>query len=292
MNKYTKWTEPSPHRPEIRLGDGLILVNLLNVLLTLAFVFWPSGLLGMILSVPYLLFFPGYTLLAAIFVREEEISGVERAALSVGLSFIIVVLIGLFLNYTTWGIRLEPALYSISGFVFLTSVITWLRRRGLAKNERFTVALNMAWLNWGRNSEGKVLTVTLVIAILGALSYLGYLAATPRAGETFSEFFLLGQTGRSVDYPDSLRVGEEGRVYVGIVNHEGKEVSYLIRVLTGDNESFSAGPVLLADGQNWEGEVSFRATSPEEDKKFEFVLYRDGEDTSYKKLHLWIDIIE
>jgi uncharacterized membrane protein len=45
------------------------------------------------------LFFPGYTLISALFPRKDSLSGVERLALSFGLSIAVVPLIGLILNY-------------------------------------------------------------------------------------------------------------------------------------------------------------------------------------------------
>lgn len=291
MNTRVNRAEPSFRQIEIRLGDGLIILNLLAVITIFAVIFLSPGFLRAVLVVPYLLFFPGYALMSAIFVREEEITGVERVALSVGLSFVIVVLMGVILNYTVWGIRMEPVVYTVTGFVFFASVIAWSRRSRLVPSERFAIAINLSWL--GRASAGGMgLTVVLLIAILGSLCYLAYLAFTPKTGETFSEFYILGQPGISAGYPEELTVGEEGRIFVGIVNHEEREVRYSIRVSSDDSETVLAGPLILADGADWEGEVSFSAASPGEDKKFEFTLYRDGEDASYKKLHLWIDVTE
>ncbi|MHB8987039.1 MAG: DUF1616 domain-containing protein [Eubacteriales bacterium] len=43
--------------------------------------------------------------------------GIERVALSFGLSIAVVPLVGLILNYTPWGIRLAPILASLLVFV-------------------------------------------------------------------------------------------------------------------------------------------------------------------------------
>jgi len=292
MGQDTKVFQSPSQQTGIRLGNGLILLNLLSVILIVVIMFLHIGLLRMILVVPYLLFVPGYALLAVIFVKEKEISGVERLVLSVVLSFVIEVLIGLFLNYIVWGIRLEPALYFISGFVFLTSVIAWFRWARVSESKRFTVVLNLAWMNWEKSAGGRMLSIVLAAGILASFGFLGYLLSTPRAEETFSEFYILGQPGKTIGYPQNLKVGEDGRVYVGIVNHENKEVKYSIRVLTDNNEIAFLEPALLSDGQNWEGEVSFNTTSPGADKRFDFLLYRDGEGTAYKSLHLWINITE
>ena len=56
----------------------------------------------------YVLFIPGYSLIEALYPEEGRLSDLERFALSLGLSLALVPLIGLLLNYTPWGIRLNP----------------------------------------------------------------------------------------------------------------------------------------------------------------------------------------
>ncbi|MEM1766709.1 MAG: DUF1616 domain-containing protein [Candidatus Bathyarchaeia archaeon] len=62
----------------------------------------------------FVLFLPGYSLVEALYPRGEELSPLERLALSIGLSLALVPLIGLVLNYTPWGIRLNPIMVSLS----------------------------------------------------------------------------------------------------------------------------------------------------------------------------------
>ena len=202
----------------IKLGSGLIPLNALVVILVLAIMYFPSNVLRIILGIPLLLFFPGYTLMAVSFVRKEGMSSIERVTISSVLSIAVVALIGFVLNYTSWGIRLEPVLYSIASFILITSLVAWLRRGRLAENERFAIEFQVTMPGWGTGWH-RVVTIALVIAILGALGTLGYVIATPKAGETFTEFYILGKEGEATDYPVELRVGEQGRVVVGIINH-------------------------------------------------------------------------
>lgn len=62
----------------------------------------------------FVLFIPGYTLIEALYPSEGELKPLERLALSIGLSLALVPLVGLILNYTPWGIRLNPILTSLS----------------------------------------------------------------------------------------------------------------------------------------------------------------------------------
>jgi len=275
----------------IKLGDGLIPLNLLAWVLILFIIFFPSNILRIILGIPFVLFCPGYTLMAALFTKKEGMGGIERVALSFGLSIAVVSLIGLILNYTPWGIRLEPILYSVASFILIASIIAWLRRRRLTEHERFAIQFQVTMPGWGEGVWGKVLAITVVVAILATLGTLGYVIATPKVGETFTEFYILGQDGKAANYPKELKVGEKGEVIVGVVNHEGKEVSYRVEVVVGSQESTEVGPVVLVNEQKWEGEVGFVPEVAGENQKVEFLLYKDGEvEPCLEPLHLWVDV--
>lgn len=60
------------------------------------------------------LFLPGYSLVEALYPGEGDLEPLERLALSVGLSLALVPLVGLLLNYTPWGIRLDPVIAALS----------------------------------------------------------------------------------------------------------------------------------------------------------------------------------
>jgi len=125
----------------IKIRNELILLNLLVIVLIIAIAFFFFFFIRIVLALPFLLFFPGYALIAALFPRRERMDAIEGIALSFGIGIGIVPLIGLILNYSPWGIRLEPALYSVSSFILATSIIAWLRRRRLPEQEQFCLTL-------------------------------------------------------------------------------------------------------------------------------------------------------
>ena len=140
---------------------------------------------------------------------------------------------------------------------------------------------------------GKVLTIALVIVILGALVALGYVITTPKVKEAFTEFYILGQEGKAADYPTELKVGEEGKVTVGIINHEKTEVSYRVEVVVSGKKSTEVGPVVLADEQKWESKVSFVPEVAGSNQKIEFLLYKNGEVKPFlEPLRLWVNVKE
>jgi uncharacterized membrane protein len=71
---------------------------------------------------PFILFIPGYLLIAALFPGGEDLDWIERIALSFGLSIAVVPLIGLALNYTPWGIRLDPIVTALVLFCIAMGV--------------------------------------------------------------------------------------------------------------------------------------------------------------------------
>jgi len=277
----------------IRLQNELLLVNILAILLIIIITFFPANVLRIILGLPFVLFLPGYTLIAALFPRKNALDSIERVALSFGLSVAMVPLIGLILNYTPWGIRLYPILISLTIFIIITSVICWYRRRRLAQAERFALSFNLGLTNWRKQrSVDRILSIILIVAILGAIGTLGYVIATPKIGEKFTEFYVLGLEGKAIDYPRELKVGEEGRVIVGIINREHETVNYWVEVRIDGVSENQVGPLELKYDEEWEKIVSFTPDRAGDSQEVEFLLYKDKESEPYLKLHLWVNVKE
>ena len=281
----------------------LWLIGILTVLLTAAIAFLQSSAARIILGLPFLLFFPGYTLMAALFPERGSLGGVERVALSFGLSIAVVPLIGLVLNFTPWGIRLDPILISLAVFVIAASGVAVYRREKLAPEERFRVRLNVGlpfFQDWQKQSTAdNVLSLVLAVVLAVAIASLGYTIATPRVGEAFTEFYILGPRGKAENYPTALKVGEEGRVIIGIVNHEHEPAGYKVEIrIDGQKaklrilgEDRGEVTVELEHGRKWERVVGFVPQKTGR-QKVEFVLYREGEPYFEEPLHLWIDVEE
>jgi len=70
-----------------------------------------------VLGTIYTLFLPGYSLTEALYPEKQSLKPIERLALSIGLSLAIIPLLGLLLNYTPWGIRLNPITAAITTFI-------------------------------------------------------------------------------------------------------------------------------------------------------------------------------
>jgi len=127
---------------KLNIPSDLTLVILLT-LLSIPFVLLPPlneiSPVRIILGLPLVLFLPGYALIATLFPRKDDLDGVERVALSFGLSIAITPLLGLGLNYTPFGIRLTPVLTVLSVFTIALAIGAWTRRSGIPDEDRFVV---------------------------------------------------------------------------------------------------------------------------------------------------------
>ncbi len=278
---------------QIRDHTDLVAIGVIVVALLVVVALSAPVPLRVILGLPFLLFFPGYTLVSALFPRAGRINGLERCALSFGLSIALTVFVGLILNYTPWGITLYPILLSLTGFVVIASVVAYLRRRRLRAEERFAVAFGTKMPGWAKlSARDRALTIVLVLSIVAAIGAIGYMFAAPPAGERFTEFYVLGPGGEAADYPTQLRLGDEGVVLVGVVNHEGEETSYSLEVTTDGVRDGEVRPIVLGNADTWEEEVSFAPQHSGESQKVEFLLYKAGNSEPYETLHLFVDVSE
>ena len=145
----------------------------------------------------------------------------------------------------------------------------------------------------GRFSIDKGLSIVLIVAILGAMGTLGYVLATPRVGEKFTEFYILGLEGEAENYPEEAVVGREQTVIVGIINREHESVSYRLQVRIDGVVNNELGPLVLGHDEKWEEVVGFTPHRAGDNQKVEFLLYRGDESMLYQApLHLWVNVKE
>lgn len=283
---------------KIRIKNELLVINILSLLLIAIISLTELHTIRIILGLSLILFFPGYTLIAALFPKKQSLDSIERVALSFGLSIAVVPLIGLILNYTPWGIRLYPILVSLTGFILGMSFIAWYRRSKLLEEERLRITLNINFSKFGGTSKlDKALSVVLLCAIIAAIGTLIYVIATPKIGERFTEFYILGLSGKAEGYPKEIAAGESASVILGIVNHEYEPAEYKVNINIEGEATTSLNPFSLEHEQKWEKEVSFTATTPKENTKVKFLLYKGAssqfdESNPYRELHLWVDVVE
>jgi uncharacterized membrane protein len=165
-----------------KLFDLQIIVSL--TILTLIFVLVPllnETFIRTILGLVMVLFLPGYALIAALFIEKDDLDGIERIALSFGLSIAVVPLLGLGLNFTPFGIRLVPILITLTVFTTIMAVIAYLRRKNLPADKQFEVPFHEMYVSLRselftkpESKVDKILTIVLVLSIIASVSMLVY----------------------------------------------------------------------------------------------------------------------
>ena len=191
-----------------------------------------EGTIRIILGLPFILFIPGYVLIFVLFPTiktDRGIDIIERIAFSFGLSIAVVPLLGLCLNYTPWGIRLESILFSIFIFIIGVGAIAIYRWIKTSPGERFTISFDLSFKK-SESKLNKALTVIIVVSIIIALASIVFVTITPKIGEQFTELYLLSPDGTIEGYPSDLAVGENASVIIGIVNHEYKTINYTVEI--------------------------------------------------------------
>ena len=248
-----------------------------------------------IFGIPMVLFLPGYALIAALFPGKKDLDGIERLALSFGLSIAVVPLIGLGLNFTPFGIRLVPILFSLSVFTLAMCLIAYSRRLKITEDERFSIPFSDIYsmikeIFSSKSRIDKVLTIILIFTILISVVLLIYVIVTPKQGEKFTEFYILGDKGKAEGYPTLLEEGKNANVFVGIVNHEYDIVNYTLKILLM-NATLNTKHISIIQNATWEEKMFFTPEVAGNGLKLEFLLYKEENFTApYRDLHLWIDV--
>ncbi|MCK4733061.1 MAG: DUF1616 domain-containing protein [Methanophagales archaeon] len=289
------------NRMELKHFPKDLTLVILLTLLCIPFVLIPPlneiSPIRIILGLPLVLFLPGYSLIATLFPRKDDLDAIERIALGFGLSIAITPLLGLALNYTPFGIRLSPVLIVLSVFTVSLAMGAYVRRSMIPEEDRFCVDFGTFFKSIKESFKttdtrlDRILSVVLIISIILAISITVYVIVTPKEGEKFTEFYVLGPNGKASDYPTNLKVGEEEKVIIGVVNHEYANVTYQLEVKL-NGEVISEKSTELMHNETWESPFTFRATRAGEDQKLEFLLYKERVKEVYRSLHLWVDVKE
>lgn len=334
-------------------------VMALSVLLLMVLVAVPAATpLRIVLGLPFILFFPGYALVSALYperpivigeaqdaaeedgygrsltsaarrqIRKDRkargriadpdedeqgnnrkvkgIDGLERTALSLGLSIAISPLIGLVLNYTyDWdprhlGIRLTTIFGSLFLFVMVTSIVAIKRRMAVPPEDRFGIDIDISFPEGGSATD-KALTVGIAVMMVLSVSLLIYIIVVPREGESFTEFYVLGRNMKADDYPRYMVMGDTHPIFIGIGNHEDRYVNYSLVIsisssatnrtvtdLDGVILSRAEQPVMeigLGDDDSVIVPCNF-SVMDKGSFKLRLLLYKGGEE--YLDLHLWV----
>ena len=257
--------------------------------------------LRLIFGLPLVVFIPGYALVTTLFPSSEALDGLERIALGFGLSFAIVPLMALGIEFSPWKLTLGPIAGSLLSLSVLLTLIAIWRRNRQAKDLRFVAEIPRPYLppisTWGKTS--KAAAGMLVVALLIFVGSSAALMAQRLRSDPSTEFAVFNQNGQAAFYPRDFTDGQSQQIQLQIENREGKDVNYSLNVVAGSTTVGSIDTIHVAKGETWQRPVTIKippsltAVTPGQPLPLAFNLYRGAAtngEPPYRSLRLFINL--
>ncbi len=86
-----------------------------------------------------LIVFPGYSLVAALYPKKDDLNGIERASLTFGFPLIGLAVGFLIININPVAISIPFILLLLATFTLIFIIIAYIRRRNMSKNEEYSL---------------------------------------------------------------------------------------------------------------------------------------------------------
>jgi uncharacterized membrane protein len=284
---------------KLSLAKTFLLILVFGIVLLALIVVGNSGMpeplptLRLFLGIFYILFVPGYTLQMALFPHPTDLDPLTRTAFSFGLSIAVLPPLFLVLNALGMGVRFWPITIALFLFVLLCATVAVVRRRRLPEDEKSRMIELLHVKRWWASQDrvSRWLYTFLGFAVFTA-AISAILVSQEKPGEHFTEFYILDSQGLSMDYPREVAVGRQIVFNLGITNREGGLSQYKIVVVRGEEQALATvGPITLANGEIWEGPVTFELTQAGSGQQVQFLLERVGSPWPYRTLRVWITAI-
>lgn len=261
----------------------LVLVGALSVLTALLLIAVPiPDTVLWLLGIPFLIFFPGYALVAGLFPEPPDThpvgegttpqathstgpGRVERLALTPPLSAIVLAVVGVILS-SLGAISLGPVAFGVSMATVTLVVVAFVRRSRVDSmaSETPRRRQNDGFKRVYTRPQQMAIALSLML-MLGSVVLVAPLAA---GGDGFTESYVLieGADGPVApgEYTGTFTTGQSSTLHVGLENREGVDQKYeaVIEAVPGDGgerEELDRFEVTLADEQ---GTVEVREITP------------------------------
>ena len=246
------------------------------------------------LGLPFLLFGPGYAVLAAIYPRRTDLAATERLALSLAFSLAVLSVVALGLSYGPSGLRWEPLVASVSLLVLAASALAVLHRHLVPPGERLDISVRLRPRAFAALRRRLLTARAIALAAATAFLAVALLALLPEKsteGKPYTEFYLLGPGGRADSLPNELSAGGAAVVTVGVANGEGVAKTYRITVsIDGDHIAEAAG-VGVGPGQLWQRPIVVAPRRAGKNELVRFDLHMDGGAGPYRSLYFRLDVL-
>lgn len=286
------------------ITSGMLLIAL--ILLGEFFSTWDHGIVGWLLQVTrlllgavFVLYVPGYLLQAALFPRRDDLDGVERKGLSLGLSVALLALLAMLLDVLPWGLNLWSMLISEMSLLAVLILAAALRRYFTTAPQAYQPQplpqLGRWWGGLQRVERWLSFAMAAVLLLSGLVVAWVFLA--PSTSDYMTEFYILGSEGLAEDFPRDTMEGESLQVTLGVTNRERNPHIYHVEVWVQDawdgTHRQQVGLINafgLQVGENKESPVVWKMPWEGQDQRVDFLLFVAGETEPYRRLRLWLDV--
>lgn len=323
----TNTTDSLGHRFQtgLLLGEVVVVIGFV-VVADLIVLSVPSPPVRGAVGLPLLLFLPGYALLSVVFparqfqtrygaldVFSAGIDGVERVALSVGVSLALLPVIGLVLwTFSPVGFGMEVLIGVLSAEIGLGMLYGTYRRIQLQPSQRYRLPADR-WLSelWADGVTGglfgTVMNGLLVVSVVAAVVALGYGVLVPTESETYTGVSILAQSeGELTFVQNSTTVAEGDQLTVSVTNHEGQTTTYTILVMVeqidtdGEQPSVRSSEELqrlqttVGTGETNRVNHTVSPSTEESNLRLRYLVYKDEPPTiptaanAYRTVYVWL----
>jgi uncharacterized membrane protein len=285
-----------------------------------------------LVTLPTLLLAPGYTATLAVFPGTEPstddsaigrvrsmpdrpagLDGVERAALSFGLSVASLPLVAMGLALGDIGFDTMPVIGGVATLTAALLTVGLIRRYCAPPTFRYAPSPRALYTRiadlTAPGSTETMLNVALVLAAASAIATLGIAVSAPQDGASYTQVNLLTENvdgdRAAVDYPTNLTRNETGETRLEVVNHEDGPTPFTVVVRL---QQVGAGGTVTARSELDRFEIDtepetttrvrheFQISRVGEDQRVAYLLYRGDApaepaiDSAYRKVYLWVDV--
>jgi len=289
-------------------------------------------------GLPLLFFLPGYATLTLLFPKRHEadtdagfdvttvgwpgidrgtISFGERIVFAIGLSVVVLPVVGLTLSALGIGLSTPTMVGSLTALTLVCMLLGTVRRWRVPAHEQFVVPVG-EWVArvresaTGRSRVELAASVLLALTLLTAVTTVGVAMIAQNNAETYTQLTLLtaNDTGEYVtgDYPRELRPGETQLFVVAVDNEERREINYTV-VGQLERVNRSGSSVTVTDEQRlvtlqrvvpanttWRARHTVRPELNGTSLRLSYYLYRGAppDDPSranaYEHVHIWMNV--
>lgn len=275
---------------------------------------------GWILGVPFLVLYPGYAVVSALFPVDPAASRTSpdypggapgwatRFGLALLTSAIVVATIGIVLLWTV-GIDLVPVVVSVGVFTLVALAAASVRRRAHPTEERAN-PLAGGFASFRPNGS-RLQAIAIVLAIAALAGTVAYAGATTPPSEQFTEFSVLTENENgtlvAANYSDRFVAGQGHPLHFAITNHEGETTNYQVVVLyqavsrggtVTHEERIDQFGVQVPASERVVVERQIAPTRWNEGVRLRFLLYKGsvpkdpGVGNADLSLHIWTNVVE